>query len=62
MFENDVKVPSKSNTHLDRDPAPNPDPDLSGRGMDPRIRIRIHNKMSWIRNTGSGDDDVTLGS
>ncbi len=19
--------------------------------MDPRIRIRIHNKMSWIRNT-----------
>jgi hypothetical protein len=21
------------------------------RGMDPRIRIRIHTKMSWIRNT-----------
>jgi hypothetical protein len=20
--------------------------------MDPRIRIRIHTKMSWIRNTG----------
>ncbi len=22
------------------------------RGMDPRIQIRIHTKMSWIRNTG----------
>jgi hypothetical protein len=22
--------------------------------MDPRIRIRIHPKMSWIRNTGVG--------
>jgi hypothetical protein len=21
------------------------------RGMDPRIRIRIHTKMAWIRNT-----------
>jgi hypothetical protein len=21
--------------------------------MDPRIRIRIHTKMSWIRNTGA---------
>ncbi len=28
----------------------NPDPLV--RGMDPRIRIRIHPKMSWIRNTG----------
>jgi hypothetical protein len=28
---------------------------ISQRGMDPRIRIRIHTKMSWIRNTGSGD-------
>jgi hypothetical protein len=32
------------------------DPDLDPlvRGMDPRIqsRIRIHTKMSWIRNTG----------
>jgi hypothetical protein len=32
------------------DPDPNPDPLV--RGMDPRIRIRIHPKMSWIRNTG----------
>jgi hypothetical protein len=23
------------------------------RGMDPRIRIRIHTKISWIRNTGT---------
>jgi hypothetical protein len=32
-----------------------PDPDPLVRGMDPRIRIqiRIHTKMSWIRNTGS---------
>ncbi len=35
----------------DSDPDPNPDPLV--RGMDPRIRIRIHPKMSWIRNTAS---------
>ncbi len=29
------------------------DPDPLVRGMDPRIQIRIHLKMSWIRNTGS---------
>jgi hypothetical protein len=28
-----------------------PDPDTLVRGMDPRIQIRIHTKMSWIRNT-----------
>jgi hypothetical protein len=28
-----------------------PDPDPLVRGMDPRIWIRIHPKMSWIRNT-----------
>ncbi len=28
-----------------------PDPDPLVKGMDPRIRIRIHPKMSWIRNT-----------
>ncbi len=27
------------------------DPDPLVRGMDPRIRNRIHTKMSWIRNT-----------
>jgi hypothetical protein len=29
-----------------------PDPDPLVSGMDPRIRIRVHTKMSWIRNTG----------
>ncbi len=28
-----------------------PDPDPLVRSMDPRIRIRIHPKMSWIWNT-----------
>jgi hypothetical protein len=32
-----------------QDPDPNPDPDPLVRGMDPRIRI--HTKMSWIRNS-----------
>jgi hypothetical protein len=32
----------------EQEPDPNPDPDPIG-GMDPRIRI--HTKMSWIRNT-----------
>jgi hypothetical protein len=36
----------------DPHPDPNPDPDLLVRGMDPRIRI--HTKMSWIRNTAAG--------
>jgi hypothetical protein len=31
-----------------------PDPDPLVRGMDPRIRIRIHTKMSWIRYTAPG--------
>jgi hypothetical protein len=35
----------------DPNPDPNPDPDPLVRGMDPRIRIRLHPKMSWIRNT-----------
>ncbi len=38
---------------------PNPDPLV--RGMDPRIRI--HTKMSWIRNTSSrGSNSATSGS
>ncbi len=32
-----------------QNPKPNPDPLV--RGMDPRIWIRIHPKMSWIRNS-----------
>ncbi len=38
-----------------QDPEPNPDPDPLVRGMDPRIRI--HPKMSWIRNTGGGEEE-----
>jgi hypothetical protein len=36
---------------------PDPNPDSLVRGMDPRIRIRIriHSKMSWIRNTDQRD-------
>jgi hypothetical protein len=39
---------------MDPDPLPDPNPDPFVRGMDPRIqiRIRIHIKISWIRNTG----------
>jgi hypothetical protein len=37
---------------MDTDPDPALDPDPLVRGMDPRMRIRIHPKMSWIRNTG----------
>ncbi len=33
----------------------------SSRGMDPRIRIRIHTKMSWIRNTAPKDRICTWG-
>jgi hypothetical protein len=40
----------KVNDENSRDPDPDPDPLV--RGMDPRIRI--HPKMSWIRNT-AGD-------
>jgi hypothetical protein len=40
------------------DPDPNPDPSV--RGMDPRIRIRIHPKMSWIRNTVKRKTEIVL--
>jgi hypothetical protein len=42
---------------------PDPDPDPLVRGMDPRIQIRIHTKMPWIRNTGNpeyGTGNLTL--
>ncbi len=35
-------------------------PSKSNKGMDPRIRIRIHTKMSWIRNTGLGAAHLTI--
>jgi hypothetical protein len=61
-LKNDVNVPSKSNMQkilcsirIRQDPDPGsgsePDPDTLVTSMDPRIRIRIHPKMSWIRNT-----------
>jgi hypothetical protein len=31
------------------------------RGMDPRIQIRIHTKMSWIRNTGARNYPILRG-
>ncbi len=41
----------KVNDENSRTLVPNPESDPLVRGMDPRIRIRIHTKMSWIRNT-----------
>jgi hypothetical protein len=43
----------KSKKNLDQ----HPDPDPLVRGVDPRIQIRIwiHPKMSWIRNTDIGN-------
>ncbi len=66
-LKNDVLVPSKSNMQKNfltkisfllaswrsQDPSPHPDPEPLVRGMDPRIQIRIHTKMSWIRNTAA---------
>jgi hypothetical protein len=47
-----LKVNDEKSRIRIQDPDPNPNPDPLVRGMDPRIRIRIHSKMSWIRNTG----------
>ncbi len=68
-LQNDVNVPSKSNKQIfflfvfegqwrkSQDPDPNP----LVTGMDPRTRIRIDTKMSWIRNTGSKTNtDLTI--
>jgi hypothetical protein len=46
-LKNYVNVPSKSKKQ--KNVYPDPNPDSLVRGMDPRIRI--HTKMSWIRNT-----------
>jgi hypothetical protein len=37
---------------------PHPDPDPLVRGIDPRNRIRIRPKISWIRNT---EKNITSG-
>jgi hypothetical protein len=44
-FAGNLKV-NDENSRID------PDPDPLVRGMDLRIRIRIHPIISWIRNTG----------
>jgi hypothetical protein len=49
FFAGILKVNVENSRIRIQDPDPNPDPLV--RGMDPRIRIRIHPKMSWIRNT-----------
>ncbi len=49
FFAGILKVNDENSQIQDPDPDPNPDPLV--RGMDPRIRIRIHPKMSWIRNS-----------
>ncbi len=55
-----------SMTWKKQDPDPKPDPDQLVEGMDPRIWIRIHTKMSGIRNTAAhepwwdGEEDPYL--
>ncbi len=48
-----LKVNDKNSRIRIQDPDPDPNPDPLVRSMYPRIRIRIriHPKMSWIRNT-----------
>ncbi len=55
FFADILKVNDENCRIRIQDPVPNPDPDPFVRGMDPRIRIRINPKMSWIRNTESKD-------
>jgi hypothetical protein len=51
VFVGILKVNDEKSRIRIQDPEPNPDPDPLVRGMDPRIQIPIHSKMSWIRNT-----------
>jgi hypothetical protein len=55
-----LKVNDENRRIRSQDPDPNLDPDPLVRGMDPRIRIRIHPKMSWIRNTGRSNGKKLL--
>jgi hypothetical protein len=51
LFKISVLLASwRSKTKM-QDPDPHPHPFFFVRGMDPRIRIRILTKMSWITNT-----------
>ncbi len=49
FFASILKVNEENGRIRIWDPDPNPNPDSLVRGMDPRIRI--HPKISWIRNT-----------
>jgi hypothetical protein len=51
LFAGILKVNDENIRIRIQDPDPNLDPDPLVRDMDPRIWIRIHPKMSWIRNT-----------
>jgi hypothetical protein len=53
FFAGILKVNDENGRIRIQDPDPDliPDPDPLVRGMDPRIRFRIHPRMSWIRNT-----------
>jgi hypothetical protein len=51
FFVGILKVNDEKSRIRSQDPDPDPNPDPFVRGMDPRIRIRIHSKLSWIRNT-----------
>jgi hypothetical protein len=51
FFVGILKVYDENSRIRIQDPDPDPNPDPLVIGMDPRIRIRIHTKMSWIRNT-----------
>jgi hypothetical protein len=53
FFVGILKVNDEKSRIRIQDPDPDPNQDPLVRGMDPRIRIRIriHSKMSWIRNT-----------
>ena len=59
FFADILKVNDEYSRIRTPDPDPNPDPDPLVRGMDPRIRIRIHPKMSWIRNTATSTHKLT---
>jgi hypothetical protein len=51
FFAGILKVNDENSRIRIQDPVPDPNPDPLVRGKDPRIRI--HPKMSWIRNTAS---------
>jgi hypothetical protein len=55
-----LKVNDKNSRIRIQDPDPEPNPDPLVRSMDPRIRIRVHPKMSWIGNTEEKEDEFAV--